>query len=482
MTHKVHLFILFSALLVFGAAAKYMPLKFDYSYNASNIEYLKSGAGFFFNIIAIAASADWNTKEDILNNYVIFNIAGNEIKINTINGDVIGLPSLKKIVLFVKPGKLFVPRSFIHALNSDLHIFIFATNDAVYLLSRKPNILSYDYIRNDSSVLLNIKFSENIRYTVKKENSSLVFIFENGVLSPTLSNFSNNLFSIPFVQSQNDLRLTVNKLFSGELKKIDYLPGIISIKYSFKKGINIIHTSLKRYRIVIDPGHGGKDPGAIGYKGLKEKDVVLDVAGKLVRRLKKEMNADVIMTRYGDYFIPLSKRTEIANRFRADLFLSIHCNAAPSYKANTASGFEVYFESETNDTYSIDVAARENHDLDAIHNSRENKHMSTLDKLLTFNFAYKQHIFLSSRLAMAIKDSFLNKGVAGRGVKNAMFYVLRGTEMPAVLCEMGFVTNPKEATKLRNNAYRQKLADSLFEGIKKYFNDYATASDNKRSK
>lgn len=219
---------------------------------------------------------------------------------------------------------------------------------------------------------------------------------------------------------------------------------------------------LKIKSIVIDPGHGGKDPGA-SYFGVQEKDVVLD-AGLELYRLIKEYNPDidVYMTRNTDVFIPLEERTAFANRKKADLFVSIHVNAAPNA---TAKGIETFVLNVTNDKKALQVAAFEN--------QTTQKSMSDLQGIL-------KDIMLNSKLEESLQlASYVQKNITGElygsdagrlslGVKQAPFYVLVGAKMPSILVETGFVSNKDEASNLATEKYRKEMAKGIYDGIMSY--------------
>jgi N-acetylmuramoyl-L-alanine amidase len=219
---------------------------------------------------------------------------------------------------------------------------------------------------------------------------------------------------------------------------------------------------LKIGRIVIDPGHGGHDSGTLGVDGIEEKDVVLDVALRLGKLLHDGLGAEIIYTRSDDTFIPLETRTAIANKAQADLFLSIHANSSPEASAR---GVETYYLNFTSDPTALDVAARENAVSDqSIHQ------LSDLVKKI----ALKDKIAESREFAGDVEGSLyagLQKGNAGlkdRGVKKAPFVVLIGANMPSILAEISFVTNPKDAEQLRDPEYRERVAESLYKGVARY--------------
>ncbi|MCW7754706.1 N-acetylmuramoyl-L-alanine amidase [Desulfobotulus sp. H1] len=220
-------------------------------------------------------------------------------------------------------------------------------------------------------------------------------------------------------------------------------------------------------RIVIDPGHGGKDPGAIGHvKGVFEKDINLQIAKILAEKLKKELQCDVILTRTGDTYLTLEERTQFANQHKADLFLSIHTNAAIN---RNAYGIETYFLNLATDEESIAVAAREN--------ATSTKNISDLQTILN-DLMQNAKINESSRLASYVQKGMVDSvkphysHISDKGVKQAPFYVLLGAQMPSILIEAGFITNPRECQRLTNPQYQSRIADGIVEGIRRYIREH----------
>ena len=219
---------------------------------------------------------------------------------------------------------------------------------------------------------------------------------------------------------------------------------------------------LKIGKIVIDAGHGGHDTGTIGPNGLMEKDLVLDVALKLGKLLEDRMGAEVIYTRDDDTFIPLETRTAIANKEQADLFISIHANSSDD---PTARGIETYYLNFTSSADALEVAAREN--------AVSEKSIHELQDLVK-KIALKEKIEESREFALDVQKSLYgglvlkSPGLHDRGVKKAPFIVLIGANMPSILAEISFVSNPTDERKLKTTEYRQRVAESLYKGISKY--------------
>ncbi|MCX7769652.1 MAG: N-acetylmuramoyl-L-alanine amidase [Proteobacteria bacterium] len=252
------------------------------------------------------------------------------------------------------------------------------------------------------------------------------------------------------------------------------------IKKSIKNEINNANLAInsKNYnltvsKIVLDPGHGGHDPGAIGYNGLKEKDVVLDIAlkvGNLIKNYFPEI--EVIYTRDDDYYLALDERTKIANSKKADLFVSIHANAS---KNKVARGIETYFLDFTKEERAKEVAAREN--ATTLQGVDE---VQAILRDLIVSSKYNESTLLASLIQKSLVDTLsnVNGEINNLGVKQGPFYVLIGAAMPSVLVETSFITNEKEGSLLATNDYRNYIAKGIFDGIKDYIMKTATVKDN----
>ena len=220
---------------------------------------------------------------------------------------------------------------------------------------------------------------------------------------------------------------------------------------------------LKINRVVIDPGHGGHDEGTSGPKGLLEKDLVLDVAQRLGKLIEQRMGSEVIYTRTDDTFVPLEGRTELANEKKADLFLSIHANSSPA--APRVTGIETYYLNFTQSKDSLEVAARENATSDkTVFDLRDLIQKITLQEKAEESREFAERI-QASLYSLSARNF---PGEKNRGVRKAPFVVLIGANMPSVLVEIGFLTNPKEESLLRKPDYRQKVAEALYRGIGRY--------------
>ena len=217
-------------------------------------------------------------------------------------------------------------------------------------------------------------------------------------------------------------------------------------------------------RIVIDPGHGGKDPGAIGKKGTQEKGVVLDVSRRLQKLIDNNTDLEVVLTRESDIYVPVENRPIIANQKRADLFISIHANANPR---KNYSGIATFYLNFPSDASVMEVAAMEN--------ATSTKNISEMNNILR-EILREDKLKESRELATQIQDSMVGhlgksyKDVTDLGVKGGPFWVLIGGDMPSILVEISHLSNSREEGRLRTPEYRQQIAQAIYQGIIEYIN------------
>jgi N-acetylmuramoyl-L-alanine amidase len=219
---------------------------------------------------------------------------------------------------------------------------------------------------------------------------------------------------------------------------------------------------LKVNRVVIDAGHGGHDVGTTGPTGLLEKDLVLDVALRLGKLIEQRMGSEVIFTRQDDTYIGLEERTAIANRNHADLFLSIHANSSP---IKAVAGVETFYLNFTSSADALDVASREN--------ASSQKSVFELRDLIQ-SISLHDKIEESKEFASDLQRTMQANAVRyistarDRGIKKAPFVVLIGAQMPSVLSEIGFISNPREEALLKRADHRQQIAEALYKGLSRY--------------
>jgi N-acetylmuramoyl-L-alanine amidase len=212
---------------------------------------------------------------------------------------------------------------------------------------------------------------------------------------------------------------------------------------------------LRVRRVIVDAGHGGHDNGAVGPEGTREKDVTLAIAKRLAEDLRQQ-GLEVILTREDDRYVSLEERASIANSNHADLFISVHCNAARDRRLH---GTETYSLNVTSDRYAIRLAAREN--------QASERSVSDLNLILA-DLATKADVVESESLAESVQKTLVERGERNLGVKHALFYVLLGAKMPAVLVESAFLSNPDEERELRSPTHQTEIAQRISQGVMRF--------------
>lgn len=313
------------------------------------------------------------------------------------------------------------------------------------------------------------------KYDSKSKKYQYIFDIHASMLVKSQSLHQENIESIKLEQyNPTMLRLTIednNKVKIQFKKDLETLVIKMETKADAKQNNNQIVEEpaviLDRNKvIVIDAGHGGKDPGAVGYKNYREKVVVLQIAQEL-RKILKTRGFKVYMTRDSDKFVKLSHRTKFANDKNADLFISIHANAVADENAKKACGIECYFLSTSRSSRAKKVAEQENMvDLSEMDYFGKESFLNTLNS---------HNIVAANKLAIDLQRGALAslnpiyKNVNDAGVREGPFWVLVGAQMPAVLVEVGFISHPEEAKKLVDRKYQERLALGLANGVERYF-------------
>ncbi|MCX5702535.1 MAG: N-acetylmuramoyl-L-alanine amidase [Candidatus Omnitrophica bacterium] len=262
---------------------------------------------------------------------------------------------------------------------------------------------------------------------------------------------------------------------------VDIYEGVVMVPCRFKEQVldslfkespayaktKSVYPPCRIKKVVIDPGHGGNDPGAIGRTGLREKDVNLDIAKRLSSLLRAE-GIEVVMTRNSDSFIPLSRRVEIANNSAADLFISVHAN---SNRVKSLNGFEVYYVSlSVNDSErALSSAKNAALALDGACLFRPSTDLKAILWDMIYTYDRAESIELAQNICRTMEGNLNTKIL---GIKDAKFFVLKGVNMPAILIEIGFVSNYEEERMLKNGYFRQQIADTIALGINNYSRDY----------
>jgi N-acetylmuramoyl-L-alanine amidase len=380
-------------------------------------------------------------------------------------------------------GKPFAPWQFFHGYFSKAIDTDVAWDPATRVLTLRPlqhtavpAQMSMTNVQGISKVVITL--AAPIEYTIAKEESAYRIRFRSPVQAPFHEQTFEDLNVTKATFSSNEL---VIQLSGVDVAGDDYrLENPFRIIVDFRKvaapgpggtptppGLKTMEPAGIR-TIVIDPGHGGKEVGAVGPRGLMEKDVTLAVSQKLAAALASKFGARVVLTREDDSIVSLDQRTAIANQYRADLFLSVHMNAAVG---KGAKGSETYFLSlEASDEQARRAAETEN----AFGAGMPSGADSDL-KLILWDLAQQEYLQESSRLAQVIQEEMNSAtGVQNRGVKQAPFKVLIGATMPAALIEVGFITNPDEEAKLQTNSFQDLMVEALARAVQRYKIEYET--------
>jgi N-acetylmuramoyl-L-alanine amidase len=370
-----------------------------------------------------------------------------------------------------------------------------------------PNKIVVGNFKEDSKVIPN-ESNSNFNITGilldEKVNGTLITVKSNKRIPSYYSSFKNNVLTLIFRKVNADIANIRFKAGTGVVKNIEAknigpdteLKITVGPEYLTNEVMNIekdndlqitIHNKLFKNNnstnrlkdkwefdvIVIDAGHGGKDAGAIGVNGVKEKDINLAIALKLGKLIEENMkDVKVVYTRETDKFIDLYKRGKIANENNGKLFISIHCNSTPK-KPTDANGFEVYLLRPGRTKEAISIAEFENSVIKYEENPNRYEKL-TDENFILVSMAHSSYMKYSEKFAEFLHKEFSrHPSLDSRGVKQAGFYVLVGASMPSVLVESGFLSNTNDAKYLSTSSGQQKFAEYVFNAIKKYKEDYA---------
>ena len=356
-----------------------------------------------------------------------------------------------------------------------------AANDTIKLVKNSTLLRKIDTIENNKFFSINdFLSSTGSEPYISEKTEKIVFYLDNKKIKITkgitflLIDDNTYQLSSKVVKQNNEYFVHIDSfinIVNSSLQNLSIISNssemIISSTAKKKslaiKNIDIEKNKWKFSTIIIDPGHGGKDPGAVGYRGTLEKDIALDVAKRLEKKISKNMKVKTVLTRDEDIFLKLGERTRIANENKGSLFISIHANAATDRRA---SGFETFLIGPNKNEAAVRVAARENSvlELEGIVGSK-----LTNEDLIQATIAQSAFASKSEKFAALVQEE-IGKRVQGknRGVKQAGFYVLMGASMPNVLVELGFISNLAEEKKLRSSQYREVLATAIFRALEKY--------------
>lgn len=405
---------------------------------------------------------------------------GPESRFGVVRDDLIEMP----VAPFVADGRPFVPIQFLRGF-----LLRAAQQDAVWdaaarVLSVTPAQqttvgiqVSVANIREISKVVLTL--TAPLEYTIVKEQDAYTIHFRGPIKAPYPEQTHEDPHVAKTSFAGSDLRI---QLTSAEVVADAYrLDNPFRIVLDLHKGaaagpggLNGVAISRPAeppgiHTIVIDAGHGGKEVGAIGPGGLMEKEATLALCRKLAVSLESKLKTRVVMTRTEDVVVPLDQRTAIANQYHADLFLSVHMNAA---LLKGAHGAETYFLSlEASDELAKKAAELEN----AVAKSAAGPAAPNDLKLILWDLAQQEYLNESSRLAQVVQEEMNHiTGIQSRGVKQAPFKVLVGATMPAVLVEVAFITNPDEENKIKSDEFQKTVVIALTTAVQRYKTDYET--------
>ena len=387
--------------------------------------------------------------------------------------------------VILKNNKLFVPvlpfYNILESINLPVQL-ISKGKDKINVLTNVYNIKEF-FINNKTngvSILIN-----TTKEFVKNQISTS--ISSSGWLNITILNsavdslgIKNSILNYPITKVQT-IQLGESSQISFLLsKKVDDImvatnSQSIEILLSIEQIDNIKKIQELRRKwlidtIVIDPGHGGKDPGALGINSLKEKDITLYISRELGKLIERNLRMKVVYTRTEDVFVPLWERTQIANNAEGDIFISKHANAAKPY--SSTKGFETYLLRIGKTEAAINVAKRENATIKLEEQTHKYIDFTDAKKIvasMTQNSAIKSSEFLAEAIQINLSKRLNSKN---RGVKQAGFHVLVGASMPNVLVEVGFITNKEDAKNLSKHQYKREIAKGIFEAILDFKNKY----------
>lgn len=385
----------------------------------------------------------------------------------SVDGNLFSVP----ITPQYRGGKLLIPILMVPVIFSSASAKEIRWNSELRVLNighGSPNVKGVRLSSSGDETKVVIDLAGPLKYTSKRVSDDKYEIFlERGILKSSELSKSESIGYVRSVHAVNvdeGARIVINLGEKNVKARLLPLENPTRLLVTLTRGKKQVSTEEYRLEVVVvDPGHGGKDPGAMGATGLQEKIVTLDVAKRLAELLKK-LGVKVILTRTKDEFVSLRERADIANKNEAELFISIHCNAATNRKSG---GTETYFLSEAKTDWTRAVEARENAVI-RFELPEGSKDTASLEYIL-WDMAQKEFLKESSELAELVHEQLTSRfSIEDRGLKQANFFVLRGCYMPAILVEIAFVSNRKEEKLLRKKSFRQKAAEGIFEGIKEF--------------
>ena len=452
----------------------------------------------FISLVDFAQSGNYGFFTNEEKRKTVLYVGRDKIKFTADNSFIILNERILQTLVepFWQDSEIWVPASTLAEIISSntAHAMQFNPETKVFNIGLKDvNISNIQIDTKSNGTLIHIFSSK--KFTQKDVNLKLVnnwfYVEVSGARLDTsavnqreLSGLISEIKAVQFEQSASIAFRLRKKVVSRDLimqpENSDLLITLrteepLTEQESEKKKLDDQKKDWRIHTIVIDPGHGGKDPGAVGYGKLYEKSIVLPVALKLGKEIKKRLpGTKIVYTRDTDVFIPLWKRTKIANEKNGKLFISLHCNSSTNKKVR---GFETYFLSADKDSKARDVVLKENESI-SFESSKDQKRYEGVNFVLA-TMAQNAFIKYSQYLASTVQKSLLNKlsslDMKGRGVKQGPFWVMVGATMPNILVEMGYISNKYEAKLLQRNTTQTKLATAICDGLVKYKNDFESA-------
>jgi len=463
-----------------------------------NLRYLKFYRKIHISLIDFSNLNDFRTYTNSSKRKTVLYIERDKVKFTAENGFVLLNDQLYHFPyepVWVE-GEIWVPAHVLAELFNDhtIHKMSFDENKLEFVIGKtEVNIPNINITVKDNGTLIHIlsdkKFS-NKDISTKIANNWLYVEIYGGKVDPEsiakreTAGVISEIQVIPFEQSVSLAFKLKKKIESKELilddNSNDFFVNlrttdIISKEDTSKDDLEKQKKEWLVDTIIIDAGHGGKDPGAIGHNKVREKDIVLPIALKLGQIINKRIpDVKIVYTRKTDVFIPLWKRTKIANESNGKLFVSLHCNSNNSRKVN---GFETYFLSSDKDVKARDVVLKENESI-KFESSKDQKRYEGINFVLATlaqNAFLKYSQYFATLVQKSLRSKLQPEGMKDRGVKQGPFWVMVGATMPNILVELGFISNKFESKLLKQKSTQTKIADAICTGIIKYKNDFENA-------
>ncbi|MFQ5824297.1 MAG: N-acetylmuramoyl-L-alanine amidase [bacterium] len=447
----------------------------------------KMGGDFYFvNIQEIAKTLNARTYYSNKVHKAILYLGEEKITVTAYNPFVLVGQNVVQMPINTKysDGEIWVPVKFFLPILNNVILASkgnYANGKGLYDFVRGINITGAQVEEKANGTLIRVKTTKEFdksNLSTRYSRKWLYLDILNGRIDEERfqSSFDKGLVSniVPVQLDQMvQLSFQLKKDISGQQLEITQYPNEIWL--SIPTSDNLSPKLLERLKaerekwsfdkVVIDPGHGGRDPGAIGSSGVYEKDVVLRIAKKLKKMLEKKLKLKVVMTRETDKFVPLKERTQLANKVNGKLFISIHAN---SNRNPRLRGATTYFLGPAKSEESLEVARRENAVIRYENSAVDYAHLSDENFILA-HMAQNDYNKESQDLAAIVQKELKKRSrIEDRGVKQAGYYVLVGASMPNILIETAFISNKKEERLLKSSSFQQKVAEAIYESVKKF--------------